>query len=125
MFQSRKGRISVRDLGPLLRCLGLNPSERDLEEARHELDVSANGRISYPDVERYITKHRIAFNEETDDILEAFKVLDKCGTGKISVSDFRKCMMTMGDKMSSEEVEEILNYAKTANVEFIDYEGMN
>ena len=40
MFQSRKGKISARDLGPLLRCLGLNPSERDLEEARHEIDVS-------------------------------------------------------------------------------------
>jgi Ca2+-binding EF-hand superfamily protein len=40
MFETRKGKMSAKDLGPLLRCLGLNPSERDLEEARHELDVS-------------------------------------------------------------------------------------
>lgn len=39
MFETRRGKMSAKDLGPLLRCLGLNPSERDLEEARHELDV--------------------------------------------------------------------------------------
>ena len=32
--------MAARDLGELLRCLGWNPSERELEEARHELVVS-------------------------------------------------------------------------------------
>ena len=79
--------------------------------------------MTYADVERYITKYRNTCNEETEDILEAFRVLDKCGTGKISVADFRRCMTTMGDRMSLEEVEEILDYAKTANMDFIDYQG--
>lgn len=32
--------MAARDLGALLRCLGWNPSERELEEAKHELVVS-------------------------------------------------------------------------------------
>ena len=41
MFEKAgKGRIQARDLGELLRCLGWNPSEQDLEEARHELEVT-------------------------------------------------------------------------------------
>ena len=41
MFEKAgKGRIPARDLGELLRCLGWNPSEQDLEEARHELEVT-------------------------------------------------------------------------------------
>ena len=35
-----KNKMAARDLGELLRCLGWNPSERELEEARHELVVS-------------------------------------------------------------------------------------
>lgn len=35
-----KNKMSARDLGALLRCLGWNPSERELEEAKHELVVS-------------------------------------------------------------------------------------
>jgi hypothetical protein len=42
MFVSRKGKMAVRDFGSSLRCLGWNPSERDLEEARQELDVAGN-----------------------------------------------------------------------------------
>ncbi|KAJ8322037.1 hypothetical protein KUTeg_000508, partial [Tegillarca granosa] len=99
MFEkSRKGKISARDLGPLLRCLGWNPSERDLEEARHELDVSGK---------KYVAKRGgmcigIEEEEEENDIMCAFKVLDKCGTGKIPVKDFCRFMTTMGDKMSSD-----------------------
>ncbi|XP_048728085.1 calmodulin-A-like isoform X1 [Ostrea edulis] len=122
MFETRKGKMSAKDLGPLLRCLGLNPSERDLEEARHELDVSAKGRISYADVERYVVTHGDVYAEEMEDILEAFRVLDKCGNGKISVTDFRRCMTTMGDRMSVDEVEEIIKYAKSDG--FIEYEDL-
>ncbi|XP_022319566.1 calmodulin-like isoform X2 [Crassostrea virginica] len=122
MFETRKGKMSAKDLGPLLRCLGLNPSERDLEEARHELDVSAKGRITYADVERYIMSHGDVYAEETEDILEAFRVLDKYGNGKISVSDFRRCMTTMGDRMTVDEVDEIIKYAKSDG--FIEYEDL-
>lgn len=37
--KSGKGRIPIRELGPLLRSLGRNPSEIELEEARNELDM--------------------------------------------------------------------------------------
>jgi calmodulin len=48
MFEKAgKGRIQARDLGELLRCLGWNPSEQDLEEARHELEVTGNDDINF------------------------------------------------------------------------------
>lgn len=81
----------------------------------------AKGRISYADVERYVVTHGDVYAEEMEDILEAFRVLDKCGNGKISVTDFRRCMTTMGDRMSVDEVEEIIKYAKSDG--FIEYEG--
>lgn len=65
--------------------------------------------------------HGDVYAEETEDILEAFRVLDKYGNGKISVSDFRRCMTTMGDRMTVDEVDEIIKYAKSDG--FIEYEG--
>ena len=41
-----KGRIQTRELGELLRCLGWNPSEQDLEDARHELDITSGPSAS-------------------------------------------------------------------------------
>lgn len=82
---------------------------------------SAKGRITYADVERYVMTHGDVYAEETEDILEAFRVLDKYGSGKISVKDFKRCMTTMGDRMTLDEVEEIIKYAKSDG--FIEYEG--
>lgn len=65
--------------------------------------------------------HGDVYAEETEDILEAFRVLDKYGNGKISVNDFKRCMTTMGDRMTLDEVEEIIKYAKSDG--FIEYEG--
>ncbi|OWF40171.1 Calmodulin [Mizuhopecten yessoensis] len=128
MFKtSRKGKISARDLGPMLRCLGWNPSERDLEEARQELDVSASGRLTYADVEKYVSRHGGICHrteEEEEDVLGAFKVLDKLGTGKIPVKDFRRYLTTMGDKMAPDEVEEIIRYAKKDSRGQIEYRDL-
>ena len=48
MFEKAgKGRIPARDLVGLLRCLGWNPSEHDLEEARQELDLAGEWRTGW------------------------------------------------------------------------------
>lgn len=87
--------------------------------------VSASGRLTFAEVEKFVRKRGGIYtkSEEECDIIEAFKVLDKDGTGKISIRDFRRCMTTLGDKMSDEEVEEILHFAKTKDGEFINYAG--
>ncbi|KAL5015241.1 hypothetical protein ScPMuIL_009511 [Solemya velum] len=126
MFEkSGKGKISVRDLGALLRCLGWNPSEHDLEVARHEFDVSTRGNVTFAEVERYVARRGGIYlgTGEEEDILAAFKVLDIDGKGKISINDFRRFMTTMGDKMSPDEVEELIKIAKKDGVGFIEYKG--
>ncbi|KAK7475638.1 hypothetical protein BaRGS_00033131 [Batillaria attramentaria] len=123
MFEKAgKGRIQARDLGELLRCLGWNPSEQDLEEARHELEVTARGTITFADVEAYVARRGGIYygNNAEEDILVAFQVLDRSGSGKIEVEEFRHFMTTMGERMSNEEVEDLLKSAKRDGKEFIE-----
>ncbi|PVD32611.1 hypothetical protein C0Q70_08053 [Pomacea canaliculata] len=127
MFEKAgKGKIQVRDLGELLRCLGWNPSEQDLEEARHELEVTARGTISFADVEAYIARRGGIYygNNAEEDILVAFQVLDKSGNGKIEVEEFRHFMTTMGERMTNEEVEDLLRSARRDGEEFIEYKDL-
>nr|KAG5691101.1 hypothetical protein BaRGS_027605 [Batillaria attramentaria] len=127
MFEKAgKGRIQARDLGELLRCLGWNPSEQDLEEARHELEVTARGTITFADVEAYVARRGGIYygNNAEEDILVAFQVLDRSGSGKIEVEEFRHFMTTMGERMSNEEVEDLLKSAKRDGKEFIEYKDL-
>ncbi|XP_060587847.1 uncharacterized protein LOC132743331 [Ruditapes philippinarum] len=124
-----KNKMSARDLGALLRCLGWNPSERELEEAKHELVVSSRGSVTFTEIERFMARRGGIFYgcKDKEDIQEAFQVLDGDGDGKISVGDFRYFMTTLGEKMSDEEVEEMLSSVykrKHENFDSIEYNDL-
>lgn len=76
-------------------------------------------------MERYVARRGGIYlgTGEEEDILAAFKVLDIDGKGKISIDDFRRFMTTMGDKMSPDEVEELIKIAKKDGAGFIEYKG--
>lgn len=120
--------MAARDLGELLRCLGWNPSERELEEARHELVVSARGSVSFSEIERYVARRGGICNgcKDEDDIQEAFQVLDQDGDGKISVNKFKHFMTTLGEKMSDTEVDEILQSLRKDkdDIEYLEYKDL-
>lgn len=65
-----------------------------------------------------------ATNKETDESLIrlAFKVFDKDGNGYITSSEFKYFMTTMGEKLSEEEVDEIIREVDKDGDEQIDYE---
>ncbi|ESP03376.1 hypothetical protein LOTGIDRAFT_171463 [Lottia gigantea] len=118
-----KGRINVKDLGMLLRSLGWNPSEQDMEEAKRELEVNKRGHIPFADIERYVARRGGIYwdNNDEEDILSAFRALDRNGCGKIKVADFKHFMMTMGEQMSVEEVEELVECTAKSDQDVIDY----
>ncbi|CAG5116919.1 unnamed protein product, partial [Candidula unifasciata] len=127
MFEKAgKGKIPARDLGELLRCLGWNPSEQDLEEARHELELTTRGSISFEEVEGYIARRGGIYygNNAEEDIMVAFQVLDKNGTGRITVSDFRHFLTTMGERMSHEEAEELIARSTQDGRDYIEYRDL-
>lgn len=70
----------------------------------------------------------VCFKKRSRDILVYLfvQVLDQDGDGKISVGDFRYFMTTLGEKMSDDEVEEMLKSVykrKHANFDSIEYSG--
>ena len=54
---------------------------------------------------------------------EAFRIFDKEGNGFISGAEMRHIMMNIGDKMTDEEVTEMIQKADIYGDEQINYEG--
>lgn len=57
------------------------------------------------------------------DIREAFRIFDKDGNGSISASELRHVMTNLGEKLTDEEVEEMLREADIDGDGQINYEG--
>lgn len=60
--------------------------------------------------------------DSEEEILEAFKVFDKDGNGFISAAELRHIMTNLGEKLSDEEVDEMIREADIDGDGQINYE---
>ena len=69
-----------------------------------------------------MAKKRKEGNEE-EELREAFKVFDKDGNGVISADELRHVMTNLGEKLTDEEITEMIKEADTNNDGHVDYNG--
>lgn len=50
----RSGQITTKELGTVMRSLGQNPSESELQDMINEVDADNNGTIDFPGKEGYV-----------------------------------------------------------------------
>ena len=100
------GTIHVDQIGTLFRSLGVNPTEAELQDMINEVDPDGNGICDFPEfVSLMACKMRDTDSEE--ELREVFRVLDD-GSGSISAAQLHQMMTNLGEKLSDEEIGEML-----------------
>jgi len=112
--------IPIKQLRQLMRAVGQNPSDVELQDISAEIDADGSGELYLSDF-LYIMSQRYENMTTEDEIIAAFRVFDKQGTGFISESEFRHIMKNMGEQMTDDEVEEIIRDADSDHEGNIDY----
>jgi len=98
------GIISTKTLGPLLRYCGENPSEAEVQDMAILVDKNATGDVRFPNFLGLMSQ-KYSDNNAEDEIREAFKVFDNDGNGFINRQELRVVMMNLGEKLTDEEIE--------------------
>jgi len=115
------GSINTGELGYAMRAMGMNPTEAELLDLINEYDTDGSGQIEFPEFCNMMADKMNCTNDE-DMIRMAFRVLDKDGTGTISSKTFKHLMTHIGDKLTEEEVEEMINEADKDGDGVLNYE---
>lgn len=149
------GTITTRELGTVMRSLGQNPTEAELQDMINEVDADGNGTIDFPEFLTMMAR-KMKDTDSEEEIKEAFKVFDKDGNGvRLSLSIYtwliicpivylfcrtspcyaqfryvymlkslyKPLMINIGEKLTDNEVDEMIREADVDGDGQINYEG--
>ena len=119
--KDKDGKISGKELANAMFSMGQNPTDDEINEMMREVDLNQDGKIDFDEFMILMTKSSPETQAE-EEVINAFRVFDKEGNGLIASSELKHIMMTIGDKMSEEEAEEMVNEADIDEDGMINYE---
>ncbi len=114
------GSISTNELGTVMRSLGQNPTEEELVIMIEEVDEDSSGTIDFKEFLGLMAKKMQDIDTE-DDLIDAFRVFDMDGNGCISANELKFVLANLGERISDEEIEEMIRDSDTDGDGLIDY----
>jgi len=118
---NNSGCIKAKLLGNVLRKLGQNPTEAELQDMINEVDKDGTGLLVFPNF-LYMMAKKENDEEAEEEIREAFKVFDGDGNGFINRMELRHVMMNLGEKITEEECDAMVEEADIDGDGSINYE---
>merc|ERR1712164_62009 len=85
------------------------------------VDADGNGTIDFPEFLSLMAR-KMKDTDTEEELIEAFKVFDRDGNGFISAAELRHLMTNLGEKLTDEEVDEMIREADVDGDGQINYE---
>ncbi|XP_044390412.1 calmodulin-like protein 4 isoform X1 [Triticum aestivum] len=117
----RQERRCLEELAAVTRSLGLDPTNQELNDMMCEVDMDGNGTIDFQEFLSLIVR-KMKDGDGDEELKEAFEVLDKDRNGFISPVELRTVMINLGEKMTDEEVEQMIKEADTDGDGQVNYD---
>ncbi|KAF8901167.1 hypothetical protein CPB84DRAFT_1777928 [Gymnopilus junonius] len=120
------------ELGTVMRSLGRNPTDAEIKGILDKIDKDHNGTIDFsefvdlmglnpesltpglpPGTGPWSSENggRPKEDPETDELRQAFDVFDKDGSGSISIGELKSVMESLGEKLTQEELQLMIDEA--------------
>eukprot|EP00408_Alexandrium_pacificum_P025648 CAMPEP_0171193480 /NCGR_PEP_ID=MMETSP0790-20130122/20400_1 /TAXON_ID=2925 /ORGANISM="Alexandrium catenella, Strain OF101" /LENGTH=155 /DNA_ID=CAMNT_0011658657 /DNA_START=43 /DNA_END=510 /DNA_ORIENTATION=- len=115
------GTIVTSNLGQVMRCLGLNPTEAELAQYVAESDVDCDGTLDFENEFLPLMARKCRDIDDEDDLVQAFTPFDRENNGFIQIAEFRHLMMTMGENLEEDEVDKMIQTVGCDTDGRIDY----
>mmetsp|Transcript_42481 Transcript_42481/g.70649 ORF Transcript_42481/g.70649 Transcript_42481/m.70649 type:complete len:178 (+) Transcript_42481:31-564(+) len=129
-----KGVCDVREIGTIVRHLGICPTEIELRDMITEIEEEEpTGFIRFEKFERMMSRILLEnqYPRDTEEkLLRAFRTLDKeinkggVVKGFVEADKLRQLLTTHGERFSQEEIDEFLSFAvdpETGTIQYEDY----
>jgi len=120
------GTISTKELGTVMKSLGQNPTEAELQEMITEVDANGSGTVGFPEF-LVMMAPKMKDTDSEEDLREAFRIFDKDGNGFITHAELKHVMNNLGERLSDADVDQMIAEAdidSNGNVNYQEFVSM-
>lgn len=104
------GTIDVKELKIAMRALGFEPKKEEIKKLIAEIDKEGIGTIGFEDFFA-IMSVKMSEKDEKEEILKTFKLFDDDDTGSISLNNIKRVAKELGENLTDDELQEMLDEA--------------
>lgn len=119
--KDKDGTITAKELANVMKSLNQDPSEQELNEMIAEVDIDGNGNINFQEYLSLMAR-RMRDGDLEKEMQQVFRLFDRDGNGLIGASELKALMIGIGEKITDEEVEDMIREADKDGDRFISYQ---
>jgi calmodulin len=99
--------MTTKELGTIMRSLGQNFTEAELQDLITEVDLDNTGSIDFAEFMSLMTRKLPSVDPE-EELQEAFQQFDLDGDDLVNFADMKSAFGRLGEKMTDEELAEMI-----------------
>mmetsp|Transcript_24453 Transcript_24453/g.49553 ORF Transcript_24453/g.49553 Transcript_24453/m.49553 type:complete len:201 (-) Transcript_24453:403-1005(-) len=104
------GTIDAKELKVAMRALGFEPSKEEIRKLISQIDKDGSGTVDFNEF-LGMMKTKMGERDSREEILKAFSLFDDDETGKISFRNLKRVAMELGESITDEELQEMIDEA--------------
>ncbi|KAL7485064.1 hypothetical protein ACHAW6_010661, partial [Cyclotella cf. meneghiniana] len=104
------GTIDAKELKVAMRALGFEPSKEEVRKLISQVDKDGSGTVNFNEFLAMMTT-KMCERDSREEIIKAFRLFDDDETGKISFRNLKRVAMELGESITDEELQEMIDEA--------------
>ena len=103
-------KIDAKELKVAMRALGFEPRKEEIKKLIADIDRDGSGQIDFAEF-LDMMQSKMSERDGREEVIKAFRLFDDDETGKISLKNLRRVAKEIGEVMTEEELQEMIEEA--------------